>query len=274
MRIGYATWNLAARTLTESIEKAVECGCRAVSFDLTPLEHQRPGENQTILDLVARHGLDVTCHGTLGQRGDRDPMDRLQDEVDAIIEWHCASGRVKGVTYDPATTTPPLGGTPQFDFDKTVERLAYACDRLGRRGINVAVENWLVNSHLDSFQAVKDAVGADNLGALLDVGHLNIAVKTGLTGGLSAGEYVRRMPLPIHELHLHYNNGTDDQHRPLEAHSTVLQQVVEALVERGFDGIATLEHGGELTPETLQSIAKSRTIFEKLFAGYQKGRQQ
>jgi sugar phosphate isomerase/epimerase len=273
MRIGLATWVLGVRTLNESIEKAIECGCRAISFHLTPQEHQRPGEAERIFDLVAHHDLDVTCHSTLGPLNGTDPFQRLQDEVDAIIEWHSVSRRVRCVSYDPATTVLQMGEGPVFDLEKTIERLKYVSDRFGRRGIKTALENWLVNSRLEDFEAVKDGVGDGNLGALLDIGHLNIAVRRNLTRGLSAAEFVRRLPLPFYEIHLHYNNGRDDQHAPLEAHSILVEQAVQALAERGFDGIATVEHGGEPIPETLKAIRKSMKIFGKLFTSYHKDAQ-
>ena len=268
---------IGVNTLAEISEQAVECGARAVSFLMTPQRYQRPGEAQKILDLVQRHDLDVTCHNALGRAEEEsDPLPRLQDEIDDIIEWHAASGRVRCVSFDPASFTLRPDEEPVVDIQKTAELLKYATDRLARRGIKTAIENWIGNSNIEAYEAIKEGVDHEDLGALVDIGHLNIAVNANLTGGLSPGDYVRRMPIPIHEVHVHYNNGVDDQHAPLEAHSIVGEQAVRALAERGFDGIATIEHGrlGDLPPdqtdETVKSIRKSMKIFEKLFARGQK----
>jgi len=268
---------MGVNTLAKSIEKALECGARAVSFLMTPQEHQRPEEAQRVLDLVERADLDVTCHNALGRAEEEsDPLPRLQDQIDDIIEWHAAAGRVRCVSFDPASYRLRPGEEPIVDIERTVELLKYVTDRLARRGIKAAVENWIANSNIEAFQAIKEGVDHEGLGALVDIGHLNIAVNTNLTGGLSAGEFIRRIPMPIHELHVHYNNGTDDLHAPLEAHSIVVEQVAGALADRGFDGIATIEHGrlGDLPPdptnETIDSIKKSMNIFGKLFARYRK----
>jgi len=268
---------MGVNTLTESIEKAVECGAAAVSFLMTPQRYQRPDEAQRVLDLVDKHDLDVTCHNALGRAEEEsDPLPRLQDEIDDIIEWHAASGRVRCVSFDPASFRLRPDEEPVVDIPKTAELLKYAAGRLARHGINTAVENWIGNSNIEAYEAIREAVGCENLGALVDIGHLNIAVNANLTGGLSPGDYVRRMPIPIHEVHVHYNNGIDDQHAPLDARSIMLEQTVRALAERGFDGIATIEHGrmGDLPPdttdETVKSIRKSMKIFEKLFAQGQK----
>ena len=280
MRVGCATWLMGVNALPESIEKAVECGARAVSFLSTPQKYQRPGEEQKVLDLIERHDLDVTCHNTLGRaEQDPDPLPRLQDEIDDIIKWHAASGRVRCVSFDPASYSPRPKEEPIIDIERCIELLKYVTDRLGRRGIATALENWIGNTTIDAFEAVKQGVGDDSLGALVDLGHLNIAVNTGLTRGLSADEFISRMPMTIREVHVHYNDGVHDLHQPLEAHSVVIEQAVRALARRGFDGIAIIEHGrpGDQAPdptdETLKAVGKSISIFGKLFAQYQKDSQ-
>jgi len=280
VRIGCATWMMGVSTLPESIQRAVECGARAVSFLMTPQKYQRPGDEQKILDLVGRHDLDVTCHNTLGRAEEEpDPLPRLQDEIDDIIEWHAASGRVRCVSFDPASHEARPGEEPIIDIEKTIELLKYTTDRLWRRGIPTAVENWLGNSNIDAFEATKQGVGNEALGALVDLGHLNIAVNTGITRGLSADEFITRMPLTIREVHVHYNDGIHDLHAPLEPHSIVIEQAVRALARRGFNGIATIEHGrsgdlpADLTDKTANSIRKSMSIFRKLFDQEQKDSQ-
>ncbi len=272
MRIGCATWHMGVHTLTESIEKAIECGARAVSFHLTPQKHQLPEEADKILELVESCDLDVTCHNELGRlEEENDPLPRLQDEVDDILEWHAACGRVRCVSFDPASHRMRPEEEPSVDIARTVERLKYVADRLGRRGIKTAIENWLGNSRVEDFERIKDGVGNDDLGALVDLGHLNIAVNTGLTGGVPAEEFIRRLPMPIHEVHIHYNNGKDDQHAPLQGHSIVIEQAVRALAERDFAGIATIEHS---SPDgTLDAVRNSMNIFGKLFARHRKDSQ-
>ncbi len=116
---------------------------------------------------------------------------------------------------------------------------------------------------------VKEKADIPDLGLLIDIGHLNLYVRR---MGKRADEYIEALPLAIHELHLHDNDGVRDYHLPLYPRQgsilPIMGDVVSGLKKKGFDGIVTLEvipYGQRVyikDEEGMASIIKTREMFE------------
>lgn len=129
------------------------------------------------------------------------------------------------------------------------------------------VENWTFEP--EAFALIKERADIPDLGALIDTGHLNLYVKQ---MGKGADEYIEALPLEIHELHLHDNDGVRDYHLPLYPRQgsilPIMGEVVSGLKKKGFDGIVTLEvipYGQRVCikdEEGMASIIRTREIFE------------
>jgi sugar phosphate isomerase/epimerase len=104
---------------------------------------------------------------------------------------------------------------------------------------------------------------------LIDTGHLNLYVKK---IGKRADEYIEALPLEIHELHLHDNDGVRHLHLPLHTRQgsilPIMGDAVNGLKRTGFDGIVTLEvipYGQRVYIKDeggMASIIRTREIFE------------
>jgi sugar phosphate isomerase/epimerase len=93
------------------------------------------------------------------------------------------------------------------------------------------------------------------LGVLLDVGHLKV---TAATLGFGIREFVSVVAPAIGAFHLHDNDGTADQHRPLQPGSWAF----EILRERRFSGIPTVI---EANFDSLDEVAKHHTWLIETF---------
>lgn len=114
----------------------------------------------------------------------------------------------------------PYATAMKTNIQSLIEINKYAEDR----GVKIAIENNvlaaynLVNGKNKilmmceywEFEHLFRMVGSDNLGILLDLGHLNV---TANTLGFDAEEFIRRSKDRIFAVHLHENNGKVDEHR-------------------------------------------------------------
>jgi len=104
------------------------------------------------------------------------------------------------VPYDTAIET---------NIQSLIEINKYAEDR----GIKIAIENNVLADFMCEyweFERLFREIGSDNLGILLDLGHLNV---TANTLGFDADEFIRRSKDRVFAVHLHENNGKVDEHR-------------------------------------------------------------
>jgi sugar phosphate isomerase/epimerase len=110
----------------------------------------------------------------------------------------------------------------------------------------------------EEFERLFDRVRADQLGMLLDTGHLNVSAKT---LGLSRSGFIDRVAPHVRALHLHDNAGTRDEHDPVEEGSWVLRAIdsggippVPVIVESKFDSVESLAKHVEWLQSRLPSV--------------------
>ena len=79
---------------------------------------------------------------------------------------------------------------------------------------------------------------ADYFTVCVDTGHTNSAVRF---GNCSVGDFIRMFPGKVSCLHLHDNDGINDQHRPVYCGVINWDDVFDALEEVRFNGVYNLE---------------------------------
>ncbi len=139
--------------------------------------------------------------------------------------------------------TDPTGmGTTSFNFplpdsprekEEATERFVDALNSVTQTaaalGLAVLVENNVCGPELvgklllqetNEFLALFKQIDAPNLGILLDTGHLNVSAQT---LGFDRMEFVETLAPLICGIHVHDNDGTADQHQPVQRGSWVLE---------------------------------------------------
>lgn len=116
-------------------------------------------------------------------------------------------------------------------IDLFADSMAQVCRRAEHLGIDIGVENNVLSpaNHAKSpddpflmfltasdYQQLSARVSSPRLGALLDVGHLNVTCHT---LGLDRSSVVAEMLPFVSAFHLHDNDGSADQHLPVTAAS-------------------------------------------------------
>ena len=104
--------------------------------------------------------------------------------------------------------------------------------------MQIAIENLgVVLSTPEQLNAVIDALDPEYYVALIDVGH-----SSALSSGIAPETFLRKVtPGRVQGLHIHDNNGLEDQHLPPYFGIIKWDYVMEALKEIGYDGDFTLE---------------------------------
>ncbi|MEW6360037.1 MAG: TIM barrel protein [Planctomycetota bacterium] len=240
MIFGIATWALDGDPLHERFDKLADMGFRAMSM-VAAQQSQAEAQWDAVQRVLENRDLCITMHLCCGSGGATGLDKALPPQIAPVIEWQRRSGRIRNVTFDSAYRPDAADGEKAWNRESTIAGLRYACEQLTSQGIRVGIENWLINHRLDQFRTIRDGVGRDDLAALLDVGHLNIALRTPEVKIPSAEAWILDQPFEIIELHLHDNDGKLDQHLPIGEGTLDLSPMVSALVKRGFDGVATVE---------------------------------
>ena len=266
MQTCVATWCFGGIPPAAQVEKAIACGFKAVSCSLSYQALREPQTDSRIVELINEHELVVVRHNALGDSKDAAQDERLARDLDHMADWHERMGRVRSVCFDPGYYATPEDPNKWIaDMAVSARRLTAARHRLEPFGIPVGMENWSINPTLDYFETIRELTGG-GVGCLVDVGHLNIAWRLGKFGRMTPAEWITGMPLDIIEIHVHDNDGTADQHLAVGDGTLELEPMVEALAARGFNGVATIEHGGPADDQaTVDAVCRTKDIIEDLF---------
>ena len=258
MMYGIAAWNIRASDKLEHERASYELSTKLrafkdMGFQAVSLSRYAPYPVEEEEIELLRNYEAVTVH--IGCPAD-------PDELRQVREIHRRTGLIRWVSFDAA---PKRSG--DLDLECTVRCLMHALGLLSKEKIGVLIENWMFGS--ETFRLIKKEVGRRGLGILLDLGHLNLYSKK---MGMRADEYINRLPLDIHEIHLHDNDGVQDLHLPLAPRQgsllLAMEDVVAGLKKKGFDGVVTLEVMPRLQSiyikdeEGIGSIIRTRQIFE------------
>ncbi|MEM2874563.1 MAG: sugar phosphate isomerase/epimerase family protein, partial [Candidatus Hadarchaeales archaeon] len=114
-----------------------------------------------------------------------------------------------------------------------------------RRGVRIALENpgRDPRSYPGTFEELRRLAEAENLGITFDVGHANLFFRR-MGVRSTAGQivrYIRRMRDLIVHVHLHDNNGVNDDHFPPGKGEIDFPRVAAAFRRVGYNGAFILE---------------------------------
>lgn len=168
---------------------------RAASFGYDVLEVcvEQPGlvTAEVLLEHAARTGLQVGVCGAFGPERDvsHEDADRRTAALDYLrgcVDLAAAVGspHVAGPMYAPTGQTRMLSPQDRArQRDRATDSLRQVADYAGGRGVRLAIEPLnrfetdLVNT-VDQGLELCDAIGADNVGLLIDTFHMNIEEKS------------------------------------------------------------------------------------------------
>lgn len=218
------------------VHQAARWGCNAVALMMLQIGELPADQQRAVSRAVAEHGLAVTVHESTHL-----------DPARIALAGELFGDRLRGVSIDRA------GSAERPDVPAMARWLLAALDALGDHGTWVAIEDFpLSQAELDAHRdALEPLLATGRLGTLLDAGHLNVRLnRAGRAGGTALARAVCNLPLEIVEVHLHDNDGLADQHRPLGEGTLDVQDLLDALAARGFDGPLTLEVAPAVTGST------------------------
>lgn len=268
MKYGVAVWNWHAppQPLAEFVAELVCEGFEAIAVQPREILGLDPKQLADVLAVLDENEMPVTVHAAAADF----PAETLQGLLDSL------GNRLHAVTFDGVMVPTPSGR--RWDTATMVQTLLLV-DRLGSGvGVRFGIEDFPIDAAaLEEFSAdLKPVRDNPRWGMLVDLGHLNLRRHaTEYFGRRTVAENIRCLPAPIHELHIHDNDGTRDAHMPLGSGTLEYVEAARALREVGFDGIATIEvcpslHGrrpAEVWGTRAESLRRWRTAWEAAATG-------
>jgi sugar phosphate isomerase/epimerase len=262
MRYGIAIWNYQEEgvPLLRLADEFAGFGFDAISFLPGQILDCEDAEAQELVALLREQDLAATVHGSFEMR---------QRDVETLLERLGESLRV--LSFDAAMTADSCGHF--YDAARMAALLRHVEGATRHTAVHFAVEDFPLDAlALDRFRAdLGPLPGCPRYGALIDLGHLNMRIHlTDYFGSLAPADYIRRVPLPIVEIHVHDNLGEKDTHAPIGFGNVDFEAVARGLREVGFDGVSTIEiapsfHGSTPAaskPRARESLEKWREIWE------------
>jgi D-psicose/D-tagatose/L-ribulose 3-epimerase len=264
LRFGVCTWVWTSPLRDADLVPLAE-RARSLGFDVLEVCVEDAGLVSGPALAAAREqtGIAFSLCGAFGP--DRDlahldeaPRRNAADYLDRLIELAAASGsaHVCGPMYSAVGRDPSPGQTDrQRAWARSVEGLAAVADRAADSGVRLAVEPLnryetdLVNTTAQGL-ALCEAVGAPNVGLLLDTYHLNIEEK-------SVGDAIRAAGDRL----FHFHACENDRGTPGSGH-VPWQEVAAALRDVAYDGQVVIE---SFTP-AVREIARAVSLWRPLDA--------
>ncbi len=241
MKIGVALWNHREKDLAEKIGFFSANGFRAVSALGGQFVQLDEATGDALAELLRRHDLAFTIHHKL-PCGDKPPSPaEFPSHVETFLRWQRRHGLLTGLTFD-------------VDAERADEwrpHLRSTLEAFRDEDTFICCEDFPLN---DAARARLGGLDREFpcLGILVDIGHMNLRL-TARTGDACVAptrngptsddvdRYLRAIPLPIRELHVHNNDGLRDQHQHLGAGTLPVAAAGRALAAMRFDGISTIE---------------------------------
>jgi sugar phosphate isomerase/epimerase len=232
MRIGIAVWNHKGMGFLEHVEYFARAGFRAVSALGAQFVQIDEETGDRLAELLRRHGLAFTIHHKLP--GDEKPPtpEEFPSHVDIFLRWQLRHGLLTGLTFD-------VGADP----DVWLSHLRRTLEAFRDEEAFVCCEDFPLNDDAGARLGGLDRE-FPRLGILVDLGHMNLRItKADPAQDMprAVERYLRAIPLPIRELHVHNNDGARDQHQHLGAGTLPVAAAGATLRELAFDGISTIE---------------------------------
>ncbi|OGF44646.1 MAG: hypothetical protein A2452_08065 [Candidatus Firestonebacteria bacterium RIFOXYC2_FULL_39_67] len=275
MKIGIAIWNIRKKSIINTIDHLAGMGFTSISFLGSSFED---ASEKAVAEAIKKNKLVVTFHlaffSMKKKRFLKDLKTRL-DNIKGFIKRNKMEKHVLNICFDPAFDEVGERHDVVYNANNTIKALKFTLKNISR--VKVGIENWTVNSKISDFQKISKAIKSKRLGILLDLGHMNIAVKKGLIDKENISEYINSLPLSVVELHVHDNNGEEDSHLPLGRGNMDYAEVFKILKDSkklAKGCVATLElkpHMKDIAiteKQRRREVQKTREITKKLLEQY------
>lgn len=151
--------------------------------------------------------------------------------------------------------------------EKAFRFLVQSCKEINeyakQRGIKFAIEtsgghpskfHLLLMTKIAEFEKLYTEIDDENFGILLDIGHYNISIH--LYGNESYDEFIRKFKDKIFQVHIHHNDGSDDQHKPPTAKEL-------AILKNLNDDVIIVLESMNCSIESIQQSLAELNEFEK-----------
>jgi sugar phosphate isomerase/epimerase len=256
MRWAAAVWNYEEPgvALEDLLDEFAGFGCDTVALSSEQLGTM--DQARTAVHL-RRRGLPATLHCTF-----ETPADKVCRFAGLLGDLLLAC------TWDPIRVTDSRG--TRYDVSEMVPLLQRVLAATGNA--RIGIEDFpLDREALDFYRRdLEPLLASPRFGMLVDIGHLNLRLAEWPSlRGVSAGEYLRRLPLPVWEVHLHDNRGKHDEHGHFGMGTVDFPAVAEGLHAIRFEGVSTIEiapsfHGStprESKPHLVESLVRWKEIW-------------
>jgi sugar phosphate isomerase/epimerase len=280
VKIGIALWNLKAKNLTEKTRKVLDLKFNAISFlndyfGTKNINTISKKEKEAIIKAIKDNNLCVTFHMSLfGLKKDKliKDLESKLNNIQKFIKEGKLERNIWNISFDPLVDFKGKRDPKnyKFNFKGTVKVLKYTLKKC--KNINISIENWLVDAHIDILKRIKKAVNNKRLRMLLDVAHINLALKNNAAGRNNFSDYIKDLPLKIVELHIHDNDGKTDLHLPVGKGNIDYPDIIKVLKKSGKmlkDAVFTLEIVPNFKPlsiydkQDMKDIYNSRKILKE-----------
>jgi len=166
------------------------------------------------------------------------------------------------------TGTPPFWGNVNQKIDdilscflkeETVDAVDYSIGKAAR-DMQIGIENGGPGTcRGEDFLELKGAIRGE-WGLLLDVGHANIHINTGMVEAKTMEDYIQNLPVPVIDVHISDNDGAHDQHLPPGSGKIDFFSLISALKRQDYPGSFVFEIAGN----SLAAIEKNLPISRKM----------
>jgi sugar phosphate isomerase/epimerase len=250
-RIGYNTNGFAHHRLDDALQVIAELGYRAVA--LTPDANHLPPDHTTDAELrMTRALLERLDLAVVVETGARYVLDPRRKHRPTLVDADAAE-RARRLDFLErcAQIAAALGGdmislwsgvptsdvAPDDAWRYLAEGVVTLQERIAPLGVRMAFEpepGMLVSSLAD-WERLRDATSLPDLGLTLDVGHVPC------TERISAGDAIRQYRAALRTVHLDDTRNGVHEHVQIGEGSLDWPDIMRALDEVGFDGIASVE---------------------------------
>lgn len=134
-----------------------------------------------------------------------------------------------------------------FWLEETIKFWKSEIKKYEREGIKIVIEN-LVEEEPDILNKLCNGVNSDFFALCLDIGHLNVFSE------LSPSNWVKRMDKRLQYVHLHDNNGKNDEHLPVGMGNIDFDSFFESIKNSENDIIIALELDHSTPEEKIDNL--------------------
>jgi sugar phosphate isomerase/epimerase len=240
----------AATFLKENPEKRIQLGKEAgfEGIEILAYPEELTQENRAgMKNLLQKVGLEpimIGCGPTMALSGGKlcleSPDESIRkntvDYLKACVDWANDFGTDKIYVVTPTNKSDVNDHAKSLNILR--KSLNEACDYAKSSEVKICLENSpgkIVSEASQLNQVIRD-FNIENLGALIDVGHLNMTNEDPTTAIMNTDK--------LYHVHFDNNDGKNDLHTPLDIGTmpiSNIEKAIKALKQKNYDGYYSLE---------------------------------